>query len=483
MPFMSSSFNLEVLRRLPLAEGVMRLLRFGLADNLLDDVFRQHHGRSYEDVLRFPQFVHLLADGLFEQQRSGHQTFQRALDEGRVDISLQAIYGKLRRVPISLSLGLFDTASAQMRSVASSVIAQPLPASLQSFWALAFDGKKLKHVLHRLKPLRGLKGNVFGGKLLVVQDMATQQAVAIEAAADGETADNPLVPGAVRRVRALATTKPRLWVADRAFCEYASLPLLAEQGDHFVVRFSAGCKFHAEADMPTRSGVDQDGRSYTEEWGWLGKDQAVRCRKITVTRPGQQPFALVTNLENADQYPADDLLALYRRRWGIETMFQQVVQTFALRHLIGGTPQGTIFQAVLCFLVYNSMLTIRDYIAVASHREPSKISTKTLFDDVADELTGLLKLVEVGDIMDMFRAYPLDDARTLRTYLQEILADVWCNRWTKAGTRKQPAQRRLRAYLCGGHSSVDKIIRGKHHEISFDNLPDHIKPQEASKDV
>ena len=67
--------------------------------------------------------------------------------------------------------------------------------------------------------------------------------------------------------------------------------------------------------------------------------------------------------------------------------------------------------------------------------------------------------------------------------LQQILANVWCNRWQKASTRKQPAQRRLRAYLCGGHSSVDKIIRGQHHEISFDNLPDNIKPQEASKDV
>jgi len=479
---MSSSFDLEALRRLPLAESVMRLLNFGLADDLLDDVFAQHRGRSYKDVICFPEFVHLLADGLFEQKRSGHQIFQRAIDEGQVKVTLQALYGKLRRVPISLSLGLFDAVSARLRMVAPAVIAQPLPASLRSFWALAFDGKKLKHVLHRLKPLRGLKGNVFGGKLLVVQDMATEQAVAIEAVADGETADNPLVPGVVNRVRALGTTRQRLWVADRAFCEYTSLPLLAEHGDHFVVRFSAGCKFHAEAGVPTRSGIDKDGRAYTEEWGWLG-NQAVRCRKITVTRPGQQPFALVTNLEDAVQYPADDLLSLYRRRWGIETMFQQVVQTFDLRHLIGGTPQGTIFQAVLCFLVYNVILTIRDYVAVASGREPAKISTKTLFDDVADELTGLLKLVEVEDIDEMFCANPLQDAAALRQYLQQILANVWCNRWEKAGTRKQPAQRKLRAYLCGGHSSVDKIIRGQHHEISFDNLPDNIKPQEASKDV
>ena len=109
---MSSSFDLEALRRLPLAESVMRLLNFGLADDLLDDVFAQHRGRSYKDVICFPEFVHLLADGLFEQKRSGHQIFQRAIDEGQVKVTLQALYGKLRRVPISLSLGLFDAVSA-----------------------------------------------------------------------------------------------------------------------------------------------------------------------------------------------------------------------------------------------------------------------------------------------------------------------------------------------------------------------------------
>jgi hypothetical protein len=480
---MCKSFDLEVCRRLPLAHAVVRLLNFAMADDLLDDVFEQYHARSYESTIRFPQLVKLLAEGLFGQQRSAHQTFQRAIDEGEVDASIQAIYGKLRRVPASLSLGLFAASAAQLRSVVPATIAHPLPDSLKEFWGLAFDGKKLKHVLRRLKPLRGLKGNIFGGKLLVVQDMATAQAVAVEAALDGETGDNPLVPGAIARVRSLPCSKPRLWVADRAFCEYKTLPLLAEHSDFFVVRYIASCKFHVDSTVPARTGIDKEGRCYREEWGWLGPKQNVRCRKITVTRPGQAPFAVVTNVEDADRYPADDLLALYRRRWGIETMFQQVVQTFDLRRLIGGTAQATIFQAILCFLVYNVTLTIRDFIAQASAKEASKISTRTLFDDVADELKGMLKLVSVDTILETLKAQPMTDAVSLCAYLEKLLADVWCNRWNKAPTRKQPKERKARAYLCGGHSSVDKILRGMHHEISLTNLPDNIKPQEAKKDV
>jgi hypothetical protein len=466
-----------------LAEAVVRLLYFGLADDVLECVFARHRERSYEDVIRFPWLVQLLADGLFGQQRSAHAIFQRAIDEGQVEATMPALYGKLKRLPLPLSLGLFDAVSARLRTVAPASSAYPLAASLQSFWVLCFDGKKLKHVAHRLKQTRGLKGNIFGGKLLVVQDMALGQAVAVEAVADGEAADNPLLPGCLARVRALPSDKPRLWVADRAFCEFTSLPLLAEAGDLFVVRYSAGCKFFRDDSVPERTGIDSEERPYTEEWGWLGVDRRVRCRKITVTRPGAEVFAIVTNLQDADRIPANDLLTLYRRRWGIETMFQQVVQTFDLRHLIGSTPQATVFHAVLCFVIYNITLTIRDFIAAASAQEAAKVSTITLFDDVADELRGLLKMFDEASLMDLLRAQAHDDPRALRRHLQKILAHVWCNRWRKAPTRKQPPKRTPRAYLCGGHSSVHKILRGEHHEIEFHNLPEGQKAHETRKDV
>lgn len=478
---MPNSFDVEVLHRLPLADAAVRLLDFALVEDHLDRVFQSHRGRSYEDIIRFPVMTRLLADGLFSQQRSAHQSFQRAKDQGQLDVTMPAVYGKLRRLPVGLSLGLFDECAARLRDVALPVAVQPLRPSLQGFRCLAFDGKKLKHVLRRLKPLRGLKGKVFGGKLLVVQDMASTQAVALEAVLDGEAADNPLVPGAVARVRALPSDKPRLWVGDRAFCEYTTMPLLAERGDTFVIRYQGSCKFHPDPEYPERTGVDRQGRTYVQQRGWLGPKQNVRCRKITVTRSGDQPFSVVTNLEDADQYPADDLLELYRRRWGIETMFQQVVQTFDLRHLIGTTAQATIFQAVLCLLVYNITLTIREVIAQAQAKPAATISTKVLFDDLADELTGLWKLVPVEQVSDILHENNQMNAQQLQTYLSERLAMVWYKRWLKAPTRKQPNERKARAYLCGGHSSVQKIIEGKHHEIPLDNPDAETKPHETKK--
>lgn len=350
-----------------------------------------------------------------------------------------------------------------------------MPSSLADYQCLALDGKKLKYVLKRLKPLRGLKGNVLGGKLLVAQDMATGRAVAVEADKDGEAADNPLVPGTVAQVRALAHSRPHLWVGDRGFCDFKTLHLLSEGEDAFVIRHHKKCGFHPDPTIPESMGKDDVGRVYREQWGWLGGPEnknRVRVRKITVDRPSGEPFTLLTNLD-ADRYPAFDLLILYRRRWGIETMFQKVVQTYDLRHLIGGTPQATVFQAVFCLLLYNITLIVRDYVAEGAKRTPETISSHLLYNDIVDELTAWMKMIGPAATLGVLHATMFAGPEEFRSYLQRKLAGVFTKRLAKAKTTKRPPKKPPRAYLKGGHSSVDRILRGVHEEIP-------IKPHKAT---
>ena len=76
----------------------------------------------------------------------------------------------------------------------------------------------------------------------------------------------------------------------------------------------------------------------------------------------------MVDLRDAAQYPAPDLLALYRLRWGIEEVFQPVTEVFHLQALIGTTPQGTVFQFAFCLLFYNLLQVVRGYIATAQGR-------------------------------------------------------------------------------------------------------------------
>lgn len=464
---MALAFELEVCRRLPLADAALRLLDFATDDDFLDGVFARHRGRSYQDVIRFPLFVHLIADALVGHRGSAHQTFRKAQDEGALTATVRAMYGKLRRVPIGLSQAFFAEATARLETVLPTT-PDPLPASLAEFRVLNFDGKKTKHVAKRLKPLRGLKGTVLGGKLLVVQDVGTGQALAFEATAEGEAADNPLVPGAVAQVRALADPRRRLWVGDRAFCDYKTLPLLADGGDHFLVRHHTKCPFVANPNTPARTGTDENGLQYRDEWGWLGQaanPRRVAVRRITLTRPNDEPLVVVTNLRDADRYPAADLLAVYRRRWGIETMFLRVTQTFHLRDLIGSTPQATVFQAAFCLLLDNVTLAVLGYVAAAAERKPETISLHLLFEEVAFDLTAWFEILSPTATEEVLAAVPVRGAEDLKRYLQTILATVWQARWAKAPTKKRPPKGPPRAYLRGGHSSVEKILRGRHHEI------------------
>ena len=50
------------------------------------------------------------------------------------------------------------------------------------------------------------------------------------------------------------------------------------------------------------------------------KDRRRRyVRRITLPRPGEEEVAVVTDLLDAEEYPAEELLEVYLTRWRIET--------------------------------------------------------------------------------------------------------------------------------------------------------------------
>jgi hypothetical protein len=458
--------DVEIGRRLPLADATLHLLNYVTEDAFLADVFDRHRGRCFERKLTFPLFVHLMADAILGHHASARQAFRHAQEAGVLKTSLQAVYDRLATIPHEISMGLFVEATARLDTIVLCPAVDTLPVSLGDYRVVAMDGKKLKYVEKRLKLLQGLKGNVYGGKLLVVQDMATGQALVVEATLDGEAADNPHVTGAVAKARALPDPRPRLWVDDRGFCDFKILHTLSDGKDEFLVRLHEKCHFHADPTIPARTGIDDVGRAFREEWGWLGNQaNRVPVRKITVTRPNDEPLQLVTSLMDADRYPAKDLLILYRRRWGIETMFQRVVQTFDLRHLIGGTAEATIFQAVFCLLLYNIALTILDYVAEGANRAPETVSSHLLHVDIVKELTAWMKVIGPDATPDVLNGKTFHGPAEFRRYLRQTLGGIWTDLWAKAKTTKRPPKKPPRAYLKGGHSSVDRILRGAHKEI------------------
>jgi hypothetical protein len=455
-------FCLDVVKRLPLAQAVLRLLEWTCRSDFLEDVFAGFRGRAYEKEIAFPTLVQMVSDALLQHHGSGRKSFQRAEEDGELTATLRAVYAKLSRVPLSLSIGFLSEASARLRQVfPASVAGRQVPSSLAEFEIQFHDGKTIKHVAKRLKVLQKMKGKVIGGRLVVTQSFSTNMAVAMGASEDGESGEQPLVPDVLEQTGRLIPGI-KLNVADRQYCDLIQAERFTKGGNHFLVRWNRKVKFYRDPDCEPRTGTDRYGRKYTEDWGWIGAPsdpRRRRVRRIHLHRPGkQEDVILLTDLEDADKYPADDLLEVYLHRWGIERMFQQVTEVFNLKTLIGSSPRATVFQAAFCLLLYNIIQVVRAYIAEPEQRAVNSISSEQLFYDIHRQLTAWSELITTRTTVKLLST-GWTAARVSR-HLRKLLHGQWSDRWVKSpsNTHKSlPPQREV--YPEGGHISVYRAMQ------------------------
>lgn len=429
--------TLAVLGRLPPAEAVLRLFRWVGDEAFLSDIFDRHRGRCYEKTLTFPTLVYLLGDALLQHNGSARESFDRANEAGAMPVSVQAAYGKLRRIPIKVSEAFLAECPDRLRGVMPAIAGDPIPDTLGGFEVLVLDGKTIKKVAKRLKALRTVPGGVLGGQTVVAWSLKSGLAVGMAAHPDGHRNEVGLVPGLLRPLRDRFDGQ-RLWLADRAYSYPQLLNDLAGETDFFVVRLRSDITFCVDANHAATEARDRSGRFFRQEWGWLGRADSpnrVYVRRITLEREKGDAIVLVTNLLDDDCHPGQDLLDLYLLRGDIERVFQKVTEVFSLQHLIGSTPEASVFQFAFCLLLYNMLQVIRTVVASIERRSVESISVKKLLVDTREHLIAWRLLIGPRPTASLWSG-PLT-AEDVSRQLVEGLKSVWKKRWT-IGPRKKP---------------------------------------------
>jgi len=468
-----NAFATEVLHRLPLAEAFYTVWGYIAADPILEGLFDRHRGRCYQDQLTFAELVRVLADALTRYQGRGRGAILDAVQRNQISCRTRAVYGKLARLPLPLAEAFLTTLTQRLRPLFSAARPAALPASLGDLSVVVVDGKKIKRVAKRLLPTRNQPGKLYGGKLLVAylpaEGVAEGVAVALAADADGEANDIRSVPHLLPTVRGVVDG-PRLWVADRQFCDLTQPRRFADGGDHFVIRYGHNTGFHPDRDRAAVDGTDADGRAVRQEWGWLGaEDQGERrlyVRRVTLVRPGDEDVAVMTDLLDEQRYPAADLLAAYLTRWQIENVFQQITEVFHLQRLIGCRPPATVFQASLCLVLFNVLQLVRGHIA-AGRPEPAvveAVSAEQIFADLTKHLVGLHEVLTVDEVLDGVSVPDSDES--MRGRLKSLVGGLWSMKWAKVRNTK-PRPEKPKPRKSGGHTSVHKLL-------------DQAKPQRAN---
>lgn len=464
------SYLRQILRRLPLADAVLHLLTYSLDANFLAMLYEKHRGRSYEDTLSFPRLVELLTDALTIHGGSGRKMLDQAMKDERLPTCKEAFYGKLRRLPLDVSIAFLTQASQRLNDLLP-VQDNPLPACLRHYHVCIIDGKKTKHVAKRLQLTRTQAGQLFGSKLLVGYDPATRLIQNAAAHLDGETNDNPLVPDLLAALHRRPGTRPRLIVADAQFCDLVQITRYHAGGDHFALRYHPKLHFHADPTRPKVEFRDSQGRLLIEEYGWLGSPQDKRrcyVRRVTWKRTHHKDMSVVTDLTNRqpsdlpnatdepEPISAEALIDLYRLRWRIETVFQEVTTVFGLKKLIGSTAEATAFQAALCMVLYNAIQVVRSYLATNQSLPVDDVSNAMLFDSIRRELIAVTLVVPHRSLAAAITAPPTPEA--MRAYLRERLQGVWQKLWKKA---RNPNPRRYgeKPKGSGAHTSVHRVLQ------------------------
>ena len=462
---MHQDFDREVLSRLPLAEATLLLWQFVCDDTSLHELYDRHRGRTYQKKIPFPLIAQLVRDALLEPDGSAHKSFCQAQQDGILPTVLSSTYDKLAHLPAAVSEAFLAEGADRLRQVfPDTQVAQlddPIAASLRDFEILVLDGKVVKRVPHRLRPARQCQGGLLGGKGLVALHLRSGLALALATDPDGETNDAKLVSELLPQVRG-RLEGPRLWLGDRQFCDLTqTAAFVAEGGDHFLVRYHSKVHFYPDPARPAQQGRDDQGRLYEQEWGWLGGERDKRrryVRRVTLHRDGEEDVILVTDLLDADRYPAEELLVLYLARWGIERVFQQITEVFHLNRLIATTPQGTLFQLSFCLLLYNMIQVVRGYVAVGQGISLEMISTELLFVDVSKQLVALHELVAVGRVVALLPV--ACSAAVMRQRLGGLLEELWSDSWIKAPTRTRRAGTARQGKR--EHTSVYRLLKAHH---------------------
>src|SRR5438128_1747793 len=279
---MPQDFDREVLSRRPLAEATLTLWQFVGDGDALADLYDRQRGRTYQKKITFPLMAPLVRDALLAPDGSGHKSFRPAQRDGTLNAVLSSTYDKLGHLPLAVSEAFLAEGAARLRQVFPeaevAALADPIPTSLRGFEVLILDGKVVKRVPRRLLPARQRKGGLLGGKGLAALHLRSGLALALATDPDGEANDAKLVPALLPQVRA-RVGGPRLWLADRQFCDLIqTAAFTAQEGDHFLVRYHSKVHFHPDPARPAQRGQDGQGRAYEQQWGWLGGERDPRRR-------------------------------------------------------------------------------------------------------------------------------------------------------------------------------------------------------------
>ena len=144
---------------------------------------------------------------------------------------------------------------------------------------------------------------------------------------------------------------------DRAYINYAKFEDLTDRGVVYVTKMKKNLKYEVLVDCMHQSPLGL--MEYREQVVVFRKDDINHIARIITyvdIRKGKNP-KLISLLTNDFDMPLETIVAIYRRRWQIESLFKQIKQNFPLRYFYGESANAIKIQ-IWVTLIANLLLSI-----------------------------------------------------------------------------------------------------------------------------
>jgi len=436
-----------------MARGILERL---FDPSRINGLFAETAARGYTRKLHFATLVSLMGDVVLGVQPSVHAAFQ-AWEDKEAIVSLTAVYNKLDRVEPVVSAALVRDAAQQTAPVIDALGAR-LEPWLPGFRCRILDGNHLSATEHRLEELRTTWAAPLPGKILVVLDQERMLAEEVFLTEDGHAQERSLLDATLASIHA-----KDLWIADRNFCTFKFLFGIARRLGYFLIRQHGSVKGRLLGRRrkigrsPTGMVYEQAIQLRDPETEEVGTYRRITVKLDQATRDGDWELHLLSNVPEADA-DAVTLAALYRKRWTIETVFQEITATLQCEIQTLGYPKAALFAFCLALVAFNAVSLLKASLR-AVHGEATvneTVSGYYLNLEIRGTYDGMMIAIPERH-WKIFRELSVQD---LVSVLKEVARHLRLSRYRKhpRGPKKPPPKRS--AYANGGHVSTFKLLNG-----------------------
>lgn len=374
--------------------GATQFVHRHLTASMCESVFREL--RSKERARLWT--LHALAEFWVAVVLRAPRSLREAIEEaraGRMGLSAtsptqSSFFERSQKLRWEFFREVYDRFIASLLPDCAQGFESELRAQLATFpevWAV--DGSGLDRVAHRLKVVQRVRKVVIPGSVLVLYDLFRGVPRAVHF-------NEKLLGGEARRLREVAHTIPAgtLLVADRGFSSVRLIAELAERGIDAVVRLKSNIK---AGDVEDVERLEDEGAEVIDRVVTIGTGQRApkaRVRLIEKTLPDGSVLRLAVTVTDRRRLPAAAALALYRRRWAVERMFQHLKQVLNLRRFYAANTNAVAMQLYASAIVYAGLRATQCRLAQEHARRPEEISPAKLFPRIAAAHFRLVATIE-----------------------------------------------------------------------------------------